>query len=158
MSTRDSLPRYLFPLFVFAIYLVSVTVLGPGHAIASEAGSNTVIEPPNEVPISPGGPVAAPGAPLKGVDVKLGRNPGGSVAQRTTNESGKFDFGILEEGSYSVTLSLPVSKLKLLVPPDQLVKVAFITINGAGTGPIEMAWDFEKNRAFDPATQNTAKA
>jgi hypothetical protein len=40
------------------------------------------------------------GAPLKGVDVKLGRNPGGIIANRTADNQGKSDFGLLPAGSY----------------------------------------------------------
>jgi hypothetical protein len=50
---------------------------------------------------------ALAGAPLKGVDVKLGKNPGGSAAARTTNASGKADFGILVAGEYYVIIALP---------------------------------------------------
>jgi hypothetical protein len=45
------------------------------------------------------------GAPLKGIDVKLGRNPGGTVAARTTSGDGSFDFGILPKGRYVITLN-----------------------------------------------------
>jgi hypothetical protein len=44
------------------------------------------------------------GAPLKGVDVKLGRNPGGMIAARTTAGDGSFDFGVLPKGRYIITL------------------------------------------------------
>ncbi len=53
--------------------------------------------------------VAYAGAPLKGVDVKLGKNPGGSPAARTTDASGHFDFGVVEKGSYDLTLSPPAN-------------------------------------------------
>ena len=45
---------------------------------------------------------ALAGAPLKGVDVKLGKNPGGSPAARTTDGQGRADFGVLPAGQYSV--------------------------------------------------------
>src|SRR5437763_14205818 len=44
------------------------------------------------------------GAPLKGVDVKLGKNPGGTPAARTTNAEGKSDFGVVPAGSYYVVV------------------------------------------------------
>jgi len=52
------------------------------------------------------GPQSTAGAPLKGVDVKLGKNPGGSAAARTftSDDDGKIDFGVLPEGSYSLQL------------------------------------------------------
>jgi hypothetical protein len=52
------------------------------------------------------------GAPLKGVDVKLGKNPGGGAAARVvTDASGKADFGVLPKGQgYTVTFgALPQS-------------------------------------------------
>jgi hypothetical protein len=51
---------------------------------------------------------ALAGAPLKGVDVKLGRPPGGTpVASRVTDNGGKFDFGVLAKGNYQLTIGLP---------------------------------------------------
>jgi hypothetical protein len=49
------------------------------------------------------------GRALKGVDVKLGKNPGGSPASRTTNAEGKIDFGVLPAGSYSIVIDGPKS-------------------------------------------------
>jgi hypothetical protein len=45
------------------------------------------------------------GVPIKGVDVKLGKNPGGSVAARASGESGEANFGVLPQGSYTVTFN-----------------------------------------------------
>ncbi len=42
------------------------------------------------------------GAPLKGIDVKLGKNPGGGCAARTTDPGGKVDFGVWPEGNYTL--------------------------------------------------------
>lgn len=50
---------------------------------------------------------ALAGAPLKGIDVKLGKNPGGGAVARTTDASGGFNFGVLPKGSYKITLVFP---------------------------------------------------
>jgi hypothetical protein len=48
------------------------------------------------------------GAPLKGVDVKLGRNPGGSPAARTTtNNQGQFTFTNVPIGNYRIYVDIP---------------------------------------------------
>lgn len=49
--------------------------------------------------------VALAGAPLKGVDVKLGKNPGGTPAARTTDGEGRAEFGILPAGQYTVSVA-----------------------------------------------------
>jgi hypothetical protein len=51
--------------------------------------------------------VAIAGAPLKGVDIKLGKNPGGGLASRTTDVSGGFNFGVVPKGSYRITVAAP---------------------------------------------------
>jgi hypothetical protein len=46
------------------------------------------------------------GVPLIGVDVKLGKNPGGTVAARTaTDSSGHFSFPAQPAGSYTITIA-----------------------------------------------------
>jgi hypothetical protein len=42
------------------------------------------------------------GAPLKGIDVKLGKNPGGGCAARTTDSGGNADFGVWPKGNYTL--------------------------------------------------------
>jgi Carboxypeptidase regulatory-like domain len=50
---------------------------------------------------------AEAGAPLKGVDVKLGKNPGGGLASRVTDGTGRFNFGVLPKGTYRITVLAP---------------------------------------------------
>jgi hypothetical protein len=53
--------------------------------------------------------VALAGAPLKGIDVKLGKNPGGGCAARTTNGVGRANFGVWPKGNYTLELA-PAAK------------------------------------------------
>ena len=58
------------------------------------------------------------GAPLKGIDVKLGRNPGGGCAARTTTDSvGKYSFTNVDNGGYIVLVDIPN------FPMDTILKV-----------------------------------
>jgi hypothetical protein len=54
------------------------------------------------------------GAPLKGIDVKLGKNPGGGCAARTTDTGGKADFGVWPKGNYTRWSSR--SRIRHLLP------------------------------------------
>lgn len=54
-----------------------------------------------------GGPMPM-GAPLKGVDVKLGKNPGGSPAARTTtDQNGDYTFSNVPLGDYRIYVDIP---------------------------------------------------
>jgi hypothetical protein len=48
---------------------------------------------------------ALAGAPLKGIDVKLGKNPGGGCANRATGADGTADFGVWPRGNYTISIS-----------------------------------------------------
>jgi len=43
--------------------------------------------------------------PIPGVDVHLGKNPGGSQLTTQTDNNGKFEFANAEAGSYTITFS-----------------------------------------------------
>src|SRR5580704_15582970 len=82
------------------------------------------------------------GAPLKGIDVKLGKNPGGGCAARTTDASGTADFGVWPKGNYTLEFSPaaangPAGQAndRSLVMPA-LMK-ARVVISGATGGKIE---------------------
>jgi hypothetical protein len=103
------------------------------------------------------GPEVVTGAPLKGVDVKLGKNPGGSPAARTTDSKGKFDFGVMPAGSYYLVVELPEATMKEKGPSAVNVKLARVSVEGAAGGPIKTGWDFQKKQTFALSGQATAK-
>ena len=100
------------------------------------------------------GPQSTEGAPLRGVDVKLGRNPGGTAAARTihVDDNGKFDAGTLDAGSYTLTLLPPkeanaaTSNARSTTDAD----VYLVTIKLGTREPIVWAWDPAKKKAFKP--------
>jgi hypothetical protein len=96
--------------------------------------------------------VAHAGAPLKGVDVKLGKTPGGGASARTTNADGKIDLGVLEAGSYYLIVSPPKSG-NVKDEPDALVE-----IRGTSAGTVAKRWNHSQQKAFDvnaPANART---
>jgi len=49
-----------------------------------------------------------PGGPLKGIDVKLGRNPGGGIQARTMSDStGYYNFDSIPDGNYTIYVDVP---------------------------------------------------
>lgn len=93
--------------------------------------------------------IAYAGAPLKGVDVKLGKNPGGSPAARmmTTDATGKVNFGVLPRGSYMLELVTP-----LPTPPapgakmEPPLQTAMVEIEGISATPYKVEWNFMMRR------------
>jgi len=81
------------------------------------------------------------GAPLKGVDVKLGKPPGGGASARTTNAEGKVDLGVLAAGPYYVIIDGAKSVHE---------SEAQIEIRGATEGTVKKHWNFAQKKAFSP--------
>jgi hypothetical protein len=88
------------------------------------------------------------GAPLKGVDVKLGKNPGGQAAKRTTSDgSGKADLGVVPAGSYLVSFEMRGESSD-----------ADVEITGAVGGAVRKRWSFKENKAFERDAPSTARS
>jgi hypothetical protein len=111
--------------------------------------------------------VAMAGAPLKGVDVKLGKNPGGSPAARTTTDAnGAFVFADLPAGSYWLTFELPTqrngasgtaaSARGTAVPAAPVTQAKIDMVVDGKT--IAGYWDFERQAAFEPTQSAAAKS
>ena len=101
---------------------------------------------------------AIAGAPLKGVDVKLGKNPGGSPAARTTTDvSGAFSFPEMPAGSYVLTFDLPASAAAAEPKGMSAVnlKQARIAVKFGGM-VADAYWDFERKGAVDATGRQTA--
>ena len=106
-----------------------------------------------------------PGAPLKGVDVKLGKNPGGSPVSRITDKDGNFNFGVLPKGSYYLTAVFPEETKNAPASiaaressqSNSGVKNCLITVNNGTGETIKSGWNFEKKKAFDPTAKTNEK-
>jgi hypothetical protein len=112
-----------------------------------------------------GAQIAFAGSPLKGVDVKLGKNPGGGCAARTTDATGNADFGVWPKGSYTITITHPpvgpketssgmASGRRMASPAaNSAVPTAskmHIAITGAASGKVER--DIDSGESSDSAT------
>jgi hypothetical protein len=91
------------------------------------------------------------GAPLKGVDVKLGKSPGGGASARTTDSGGKIDLGVLAAGSYYLIVSPPKSG-NVNDAPDALVE-----IHGTTGGTVTKRWNHAQQKAYDPNASSSAR-
>jgi hypothetical protein len=90
---------------------------------------------------------ALAGAPLKGIDVKLGKNPGGGCAARTTDSTGKANFGVWPKGNYTLSFA-PAAVPKEGTPSASSAKAVapvasklHVVIQGASGGKIEREID-----------------
>ena len=111
------------------------------------------------------GPQGTTGAPLKGVDVKLGKHPGGSPAARvTTDGDGNFAFPVVPAGEYILTLEhekdTPDAQAarSSSTSTDAKDKFCHITLKLPGGEKVEKGYDLTQNKAFDPATDPTKQS
>ena len=100
------------------------------------------------------GPSSTTGAPLKGVDIKLGKNPGGSPAARaTTNAKGEFNFGVQPAGKYDLIVSPPpdsadtqaggAAEKRINLNSSRSNRLA-IVVDGVKDGPVKKDLDFKQ--------------
>ncbi|MGA2887339.1 MAG: hypothetical protein ABSE51_04755 [Terracidiphilus sp.] len=96
---------------------------------------------------------ALAGAPLKGIDVKLGKNPGGGCAARTTDNAGKANFGVWPKGNYTLSF-VPAGSPKSPDHASERAETAqpvsakmHVAIQGAAGGKIERDIDASADSA-----------
>ncbi|MDD5543968.1 MAG: carboxypeptidase-like regulatory domain-containing protein [Acidobacteriia bacterium] len=160
---------------VVSIALVLACVcLCSAFAVAEAATGHDSVHPPSIKPshpfvknfFPPGENQPKPGAPLKGADVKLGKNPGGQAAARTTDSEGHFDFGVLPKGSYYLTFSYTSSSKgepsgstsrHRGIPTVSELTDCPISISGPVGGPVNARWNFQNNKAIPSAQTSTAR-
>ena len=111
------------------------------------------------------GPQGTTGAPLKGVDVKLGKNPGGSPAARTTTDGeGHFAFPVVPAGEYILTLELKKDPKDARAARSSSTstnakdKFCNITLKLPGGEEVEKGYDLTQNKAFDPTVNPTKQS
>jgi len=100
------------------------------------------------------------GAPLKGVDVKLGRYAGAQfgggmstfAAHATTDENGKFKLPVVPAGKYALVLELPKD-----APEGRAEARAYVTLKLPGDKKVEVGYDFAQKKAFDPLLLDKAE-
>lgn len=102
------------------------------------------------------GPQSTEGTPLKGVDVKLGKNPGGTACARVTTDetTGKINFGVLQPGSYSLTI---VPRKDASATTSNIARagdIYLVKIQLGSGQPIVWAWDPAKNKFWAFKSQN----
>ena len=160
MFKRSTVTTLVFSAFIFSIlYQPPTTLTAQAQERASRMKPMAIVELDGAslMAAPQKGPEVVTGAPLKGVDVKLGKNPGGSPAARTTDSKGKFDFGVMPAGSYYLVVELPEATMKEKGPSAVNVKLARVSVEGAVGGPIKTGWDFQKKQTFALSAQATAK-
>jgi hypothetical protein len=109
------------------------------------------------------GPQSTTGAPLKGVDVKLGKNPGGSPAARTTTDAdGNFTFPVVPAGEYILTVEIKKDAAaqaeRSSSAQADAPKFCYITLKTPAGEKVERAYDLAENKAFDPSLDTSKQS
>jgi len=105
--------------------------------------------------------VPVPGVPIRGIDVKLGKNPGGNAAARTlrTDPDGKIGWGVLTPGSYWMEI-VPLTNAQKTANADgedYSYMVVTITGNRVVGGSTTRSLDVKRWKFVEPPPKATAR-
>src|SRR5215210_3931373 len=109
-------------------------------------------------------PNTVSGAPLKGVDVKLGKNPGGNAAARilTTDSNGEIVVSGLEPGSYYLIVlgpSKPKANAKGTAEAGDAISANYLVeITGLGEAPLTKEWNGKERKFVAVQPKATTRA
>ena len=89
------------------------------------------------------------GVPIRGIDVKLGKNPGGGAVNRTTDANGKIDWGNLAAGSYSMEI-VPPTGPQITALGDANFYIVEISGPSVVGGTKKVAWEIKRKGFIIP--------
>jgi hypothetical protein len=155
MVKRKSFPVVAGSILAFAVAGLLCSVMPPhtqaranSNDLSAESNARFAAQDPSQL---------KPGGPVRGVDVYLGKRPGGQVVARTkTDAAGNFTFGVVPPGSYMLTLAVrPDPNARSTASAS--IKYCYVTIKLPGGKKKEMGYDLTQNKAFDPEKFDPAK-
>ena len=129
MFKRDSVIVLVFSAFALAtlclLAAASTAQKGSSSASAAKSAHLSLMNPTLATIAAP-----VPGLPLRGCDAKLGSNPGGNAATRTTDANGKIDLSDLKPGSYWMEVVPMTAAQKAANDDGETYSYLAVTISG----------------------------